>query len=993
VPAYGQLWVYDDDYDMLKHRVAFSELHAPQCKPEILLQLQQMLRECNPYVKQWKRAADMDVSGEKNTLELSFVETRLGKGSRGNAESDTGGMHPGTMNVPTVGEVAGIVPVGAGASALRDVIVMPAQGGEKEFCSLSELSPFYDPLQYPILFPYGDTGWHVGLAKKGKETPAEENGATAHAVIHNGIEEEVQPRGQAEEALVAEIEEEAEMPGDEAKESKTRYAECTALRFYAHKLQLRGDSGHYLHLGGKLMMQYIVDQWAKVEAMRLRWFEQHQDDIKANTYKGLEDAVARDALDETGKWIILPSTFYGGVRYENALYQDSLAMVREYGPPDLFITFTANPHWREIERAAKGMSGFECPVIMARAFELRLKKLMYDLTKKHILGKCKAGMYAVEYQKRGLPHAHILLILDEKCKPRTPEDYDHLVRAEIPDPAVESRLYERVAGHMMHACGTGVNPHAPCIVDGKCCKGYPKQFQECTVVGNGRAWPMYRRREQPWTVKRPKGVVLDNRHVVPYNPLLLLKHDAHINVEICASLGSVKYLFKYIYKGADHARVEISESDEEERPAVGVAGNAAVRNCVSRSETAGVAVGGAAAAEGQGIAGQNAEGNRVTRNEIKAYESARYISPVEAAFRLLSFPLHYRTCGVYRLPVHLPDEATVLYKTAAQAQKLVQAGPQMSMLEAYMDYYQRNPSAEKALYQDFPKRFWWSKADHMWKPRKQVRVAVGRIRFVQPAAKEVFYLRLLLTQVPGCASFDQLKTVDGVKCSSFREACVKRGFADDDSQWDLCLTEAAQSCSGRQMRKLFCLILLMGPPAAPEELWRKYQTALIDDFLHEYDLIQHTPHGEASPSDAARGMAEQRALKEVEEQLQMNGHSLKDEDLKRMPQVLAAAEEITGQLVEAELLRYDKQEQDELWRAQRETLNVHQLAAWNAIVGAFERKESKVFFIEGSGGTGKTYLYCALLAYVRSKSEVGIAVATSAVAALLLPGGRTAHSA
>ena len=55
-------------------------------------------------------------------------------------------------------------------------------------------------------------------------------------------------------------------------------------------------------------------------------------------------------------------------------------------------------------------------------------------------------------------------------------------------------------------------------------------------------------------------------------------------------------------------------------------------------------------------------------------------------------------------------------------------------------------------------------------------------------------------------------------------------------------------------------------------------------------------------------------------------------------------------------------------------------------------KKRNVFFVDGPGGTGKTYLYKALLAKVRSLGEIAIATATSGIAASIMPGGRTAHS-
>ena len=53
------------------------------------------------------------------------------------------------------------------------------------------------------------------------------------------------------------------------------------------------------------------------------------------------------------------------------------------------------------------------------------------------------------------------------------------------------------------------------------------------------------------------GRTVDNRWVVPYNPYLALKYEAHINVEVCSSTRACKYLFKYIHKGGDRASVRV----------------------------------------------------------------------------------------------------------------------------------------------------------------------------------------------------------------------------------------------------------------------------------------------------------------------------------------------------------------------------------------------------------------------------------------------------
>ena len=73
-------------------------------------------------------------------------------------------------------------------------------------------------------------------------------------------------------------------------------------------------------------------------------------------------------------------------------------------------------------------------------------------------------------------------------------------------------------------------------------------------------------------------------------------------------------------------------------------------------------------------------------------------------------------------------------------------------------------------------------------------------------------------------------------------------------------------------------------------------------------------------------------------------------------------------------------------------LNMEQCIAFATINDAFHRRKGGIFFLDGAAGTGKTYLYNLLLTQVRSRGKSAIAVASSGVAALLLPGGTTAHS-
>lgn len=160
--------------------------------------------------------------------------------------------------------------------------------------------------------------------------------------------------------------------------------------------------------------------------------------------------------------------------------QDAMTYVRHFGRPDLFITFTCNPKWIDITQLLlPGQPSSDRHDITVRVFKHKLKSPM-DFIVKH----------QVEWQKRGLPHAHIFLWLAERLRP---DQIDTIISSEIPDPAVDPKLLEVVTTKMIHGpCGQP-NPHSPCMVDNNCSKRYPRPFLSEIITGND-GFPMYRRR-------------------------------------------------------------------------------------------------------------------------------------------------------------------------------------------------------------------------------------------------------------------------------------------------------------------------------------------------------------------------------------------------------------------------------------------------------------------------------------------------------------------
>ena len=103
---------------------------------------------------------------------------------------------------------------------------------------------------------------------------------------------------------------------------------------------------------------------------------------------------------------------------------------------------------------------------------------------------------------------------------------------------------------------------------------------------------------------------------------------------------------------------------------------------------------------------------------------------------------------------------------------------------------------------------------------------------IGPTAGEKFYLQTLLMVIKGLTSFEDLRTMDGVLCESFHEACLKQGLLKDDGEWRLCLQDATKIQTGSQLQHLFAILLLFCASAIPKDLWLEFQTKICNDFCH-----------------------------------------------------------------------------------------------------------------------------------------------------------------
>ncbi|XP_065322977.1 uncharacterized protein LOC135930119 [Gordionus sp. m RMFG-2023] len=464
-PKYAQLYVLETS-QAIENRLLFKENSA--CDINLLKKLDILIRQINPYAISFKTLNEVEKAGEmKARLENRPISkvNRIFRRDRANDRR--------RYNIPTIDEVAMIFNNDDGEPPFqRDVKVYP-RNDDLNLVILNILSPNLDPMVYTLLFPYGDHGWHTDMKFNGSF-------------------------------------------------NKGTRSNITMLQFKISRLAIRANTFNPILYAGRLFHQYVVDSYLQVEANNLNYIKLNQPKLRVEEYSGLMDHISK-ASDNTnlplGRAVILPSSFQGSDRNMRERYYDAMAIVSKFGKPDLFITFTCNPNWREIkENLYKGQNPSDRPDLLSRVFHLKLSELLHDIIKKDLFGKCSAYVYTIEFQKRGLPHAHMLIILHENNKIETAKCIDNFVRAEIPDKNVKPLLYDIVTRFMIHG--------------------------PCESQHNPNGYPFYQRRNKV---------------------LFMSEFNAHINVEICTSIKSVKYIFKYVYKGHYCANIDLKTNSLQSR--------------------------------------------------------------------------------------------------------------------------------------------------------------------------------------------------------------------------------------------------------------------------------------------------------------------------------------------------------------------------------------------------------------------------------------------
>ena len=324
-PVYAQHYLYDGD-EATEHRFERN----PDLDRNIFRTLETMLRKHNPFPKIFQFAYEI--------LQTTRIESAPLRVFMKIVTEE--GMDQRVYNQPTVDEIAALFSDDNATPAVRDVIVRLHPSADNTYIlqRVPSTSSLYHLLHYVLLFPRGECGWESGM-------------------------QSIRPRSSIKRRRLT-VSPEISMirtPGvGRKRQDLTVPAEITKLDFLKYRLHERMNEFGLFH-AGKLFHQFFIDGWASVDQDRLNWVREHQKKIWADEYNGVMDSITRAdseiTPDRIGKRLILPSTYLGSDRHmQTKLFQDSMAIVRFFGKPDLFITFIANPHWKEITEGHQSVS-------------------------------------------------------------------------------------------------------------------------------------------------------------------------------------------------------------------------------------------------------------------------------------------------------------------------------------------------------------------------------------------------------------------------------------------------------------------------------------------------------------------------------------------------------------------------------------------------------------------------------------------------------------
>jgi hypothetical protein len=208
----------------------------------------------------------------------------------------------------------------------------------------------------------------------------------------------------------------------------------TLLRFARFQLQVR-TGFNTLQYAGRLKQEFIVDLACQLLREKLSFVR--------NT-EAVNGSMCRIA---------------GSPAWAYQKYENLASLSTRYGPPQLCITFTASPHWKEVIDEIGLKPAADHADVVVRVFYLKLRRLLRDIRGESIFGATEYLVASVEFQHMGLPHAHVLVRLASEP---TQLEWDAMSSQLGPMDDMPPSLARAIRQHHME--GGNIQPYNPYLL-------------------------------------------------------------------------------------------------------------------------------------------------------------------------------------------------------------------------------------------------------------------------------------------------------------------------------------------------------------------------------------------------------------------------------------------------------------------------------------------------------------------------------------------------
>ena len=346
--------------------------------------------------------------------------------------------------------------------------------------------------------------------------------------------------------------------------------------------------------------------------------------------------------------------------------------------------------------------------------------------------------------------------------------------------------------------------------------------------------------------------------------------------------------------------------------------------------------------------------------------------------------------NVVRLSLNLPGENEVRFDERDDAVDVVGvAGEKRTKLEMYFHQNVIDDNSRQYTYSDFPKYYSWNCKENCWKKRRNEIGTLGRIYWVDMKNQEKFALRLLLHHITGPTSYQTVRTHKGIEYATFQAAALAMGLLADDQEFKRLLEEAGLLQLPCLMRNLFVSILINCEVANAQYLWETYGALMAEDILHEMRRRTRNIELQMTPGII------NSALLLIERKVQCAGRQSVSQfgiNPPIMPVDVADDDERNPLIREALSFMADPEIQGRIDTALL-LLSPSQQNAYNTVMNGYTiADDPKLFYIDGPGGTGKTFLFTLLIDRIRNEGDIVVVVGSSGICSILMIGGKTAHS-